>query len=464
MPSSRRREHAVSNEAGLLSRLRRGMGAQGFAQAVQVLIRLTEVPLLLGAWGTGLYGEWLIVSAFPAYLVMADGGLSGTASREMAMRASAGDRQGALSVFHGAWALLLLLSAAFGLAGLAVAWLVPLGEWLGFAAMDAGEVSVVLALLVVYVLASLQASAMNGGFWCEGRYATPMFLNAASQLLEFAGLAAAVLLGGGPVLAAAGYVAGRLAGLIWMRVSLHRVSPWVRFGWSQASGADVRRLLAPSIASLAFPFANALNIQGMRIVLGATLGPVAVAVFTSIRTLSRVAMHFTTMISRLVEPEIALAFGGSQDGLVRLMLGRACQASLWLGALACLALLLAGDSFLALWTHGKVAMDWPLFGLLLAGALANALWAPALMVAYATNRHQRTALFYSLVYGVAALATGYVGSTFLGLAGAGLALLLAELAVAIYVVPAAMRMSGERWQTWTRTVLSPPRYLARPFP
>jgi len=50
----------------LRRRLLQGLGAQGFSKAVHIVIRLSEVPLLLAFWGTQLYGEWLMLSAIPA--------------------------------------------------------------------------------------------------------------------------------------------------------------------------------------------------------------------------------------------------------------------------------------------------------------------------------------------------------------------------------------------------------------
>ena len=96
----------TSGSTGLVSRMRRGAGAQAFNQAVQIFVRLAEVPLLLGFWGLQLYGEWLMVATIPVYLAIADGGFASAAGREMTMRTGRGDRSGALSVFHSTWVLL----------------------------------------------------------------------------------------------------------------------------------------------------------------------------------------------------------------------------------------------------------------------------------------------------------------------------------------------------------------------
>ncbi len=449
----------TSGSTGLFSRMRRGAGAQGFSQAVQIFVRLAEVPLLLGFWGVQLYGEWLMVAAIPVYLAIADGGFAGAAGREMTMRTGRGDRSGALSVFHSTWVLLLLVSVGLGFLAAVVVHVTPLAEWLHFEAMDSATLKVVILILTAHILVGFQTGLLYGGYQCEGRYGLGMFLTASMLVLEFGGLAAAVVLGGGPVEAAAGYLAGRVSGFILLRLGLYRVAPWLRYGWREASRREVTRLTSPAFASLAFPLGNALNIQGMRLVVGVVLGPAAVAMFSPIRTLSRLAMQPRGIVNRLIQPEMALAFGGDNYELFRMLFRHSCQVALWGGVVACLLLGVAGETVLEVWTQGKVPMDWALYVLLLLTAATNALWYTALMVAYATNRHQRIAVVYSLVYGGAAFAVAYAGAKMAGVAGVGGALLVAEIAMAAYVIPAARRLSGEGWATWLRTVVRPPWFL-----
>ena len=258
---------------GIRERLLKGIGAQGFSQAVQIFIRLAEVPLLLSFWGTQLYGEWLMLSAIPAYLSISDGGFAGAACREMTMRSGAGDRSGTLKIFQSTWVLLMVASVATVLLAFGMVHFAPFGNWLGFSAVGARDVRTVLLLLVVHVLAGFQGSLLNGGFWVAGCYPSGMYLITITQILEFAGLAIAVASGGGPVLAALGYLAGRLLGTALMWIGQRRVSPWLRYGVSHATFSELRRLVAPAFASLAFPLGNALNIQGMRLVVGLVLGP-----------------------------------------------------------------------------------------------------------------------------------------------------------------------------------------------
>lgn len=326
----------------VIQRLRGALGAQGFAHVVNLLIRLAEVPLFLTFWGAERYGEWLMVAAIPAYLAMADGGFTGTTQREMTMRMGAGDRQGALATFQSTWVLLLIVSAVVITAVALATILLPLSHWLNLKSMPGNTLTVVILLLMGHIIVGFQCGLIYGGYSCEGRYARGTILVTLMYLLSFAGLAVAVMLGGGPVAAATGFLAGRLIALLIFLLDLPGVVPWLRFGWQDASQAEVARLLSPSLASMAFPLGEALNLQGMLLVVGLLLGPVAVTVFSAIRTLCRSAMKPITIVVNLVEPEMALAYGAGNHDLVRRLFNRSSQITLWIVLPACVVLWFAG--------------------------------------------------------------------------------------------------------------------------
>jgi len=449
-------------DTALRSRLFKGLGAQGYSQAVQVFIRLVEVPLLLRFWGAQLYGEWLMLAAIPAYLSVCDGGFAGAASREMSIRSGAGDRPGALAVFQSTWLLLLIVSSVIGLLSVFAVYTAPLHGWLGFKEMGPATVRPVILILTTHVVSGFQGGLLYGGFWCEGRYAMGMVLYTTIQLMEFGGFAFAVLLGGGPVAAASGYLAGRLAGLVMMRLGLYRATPWLRFGWREAAAGEVKRLATPAFASLAFPLGNALNIQGLWLIVGLVLGPPMVVVVTVLRTLSRLAMQATSIINRVIEPEMARAYGGNRREEFRVLFNRSCQVALWLTAVLCIVLAVTGEQVLGLWTRGKVAMDWPLYTFLLLAVAVNSVWYTALMAAYATNRHVHVAIVYSAVYGGLAFVLALLLLKVSGIAGAGLSILLTELAMASYALPKMLRLAGESFAAWVDKVSKPPWFLIRP--
>jgi hypothetical protein len=402
-----------------------------------------------------------MLAAIPYYLAMSDGGFTSAANHDMAMRASDGERVGALKVFRSTWLLVTLSSVSAGLLAAGVVAAVPLGSWLRFTAMNGDVARLVLLIWVVDVLVSLQTGMLYGAYCCEEKYASGMFLFALRRLLEFFGMALAVLLKGGPTGAASGFLAGTIVGLVIIRLRLYWIAPWLRYGLHGVSREEMARLVRPALACMAFPLGDALNIQGMRLVVGAVLGPAAVAIFATTRTLSQLALQPKQVIVLLMEPEMAVAFGSGKVELFRSLFRRSCQIAFWLTVAGCLVAAVAGSRIMAVWTEGKVPLDWSLFGPLLMAAAANSIWGTALMVAYSTNRHQRIAVAYLGIYGMGTLAMAYVLGLVGGLLGIGVALLVAEIVMTPCVVPSVVRMTGETCSSWLRAVAAPPWYLFR---
>ncbi len=443
----------------ILERMTRGVGAMGLGQAVTLFIRLAEVPLLLSFWGMNLYGVWLIVSAIPAYLMMVDGGFTNVTGREMIMRVSAGDRSSALVLFQSTWVLLLVLSALTGiLVGLTVPF-IPFDTWFNLHGIDNSGLRIAIIVLVFYVLVGFQTGLLYGAYSCEGQYAKGIVFSALTMLLEFGGLAIAVVAGGGIVEAAFGYLTGRFVGWVVFLIGLKKVAPWLRHGTANASRREMSRLLKPSLTSMFFPLGNALNIQGMRIIVGMFLGPAAVVIFTTIRTLCRIVIQPVTIMTRLIEPELAMAFGAGHHEQLRRIFVKSSQVVLWLGLIVCVALWVAGGTVLAVWTGGKIPLQEPLFSLLLLASLANILWGNALMVPYATNRHDRIAVLYLLVNGVAAVILAGILIPVAGLQGAAVALLAVEIVMAMYAIRIALQLSNESLGGLMKAIVQPPWFM-----
>ena len=90
----------MTNKTSLKNRLIKGIGANAYGQAITVLIQLVSIPLFIQHWGVSLYGEWLILSALPAYLSMSDFGLGAVAGNSMVIKMAQNDKAGALAIYR----------------------------------------------------------------------------------------------------------------------------------------------------------------------------------------------------------------------------------------------------------------------------------------------------------------------------------------------------------------------------
>lgn len=440
-------------------RIVHNLGANALAQGINVLGQLLTVPIFLYFWGKELYGEWLLLSTIPAYFAMNDVGFANTGATEMTVLVARNERDAALEVFQSIWMLISVSSLVF-LTGLAafLMW-APVEDWLNITLLSHRGVVLITLLLLCQVAVSQQTGLIQAGFRCEGATALGVNWSNVVRLVELL-MTAGMIAGGGKPLGVAGAVLViRLAGAAFMRAHLYRIAPWLSFGRRHARFAQIRALAGPAFAFMAFPLGYALKNQGIVIVIGRFLGPVAVVVFTTARTLTNAAFQLMGIIHSSVWPEMSAAFGAGDLYLAKGLHRHSCRVSFWLSLGAAAGLFFLGDRIYRLWIHGKVEFHLPLFYTLLMVIVANSLWYTSSMVPMAINRHQRTALWFLVGTGMSLVLATWMLPRF-GLAGAGSALLVIDVVMLLHVLPNSLALVQDRFAEFILVVMKPPYRLA----
>jgi O-antigen/teichoic acid export membrane protein len=430
------------SKSTLKYRLLRNLGANAYGQGVSILIQLVSIPLYLHYWGVALYGEWLILSAIPGYLALSDIGFASVAANDMTMRVANGDRRGALEVYQSIW---LFISGVSVLVGIVVAlsvYCMPVAAQFSINHISEAHTQQLLLILMMYVLIGLQGGVLNAAFRAAGRYAYGTTLANSVRLAEWAMSTVGLMLGGGVLTVAALNLAVRLLGLLLMWMVLHKQERWLYLGTDAASIQQVRYLLKPAMAFMAFPLGLALSLQGMVLIIGMTLGSAAVVIFSAYRTLTRTLVQVITMLNQAVWPEISAAYGAKNMDLVRQLHRKGSSINFWL-ALSAVALIgVVGEWFVGLWTHHAFEQNHLLFFLLLTTTFLNVLWQTSWVVLMATNQHQLITIAFIL-----SAASGLVLSTLviptLGVSGAGLILVLSELPMLFLAINSALQLVND---------------------
>jgi O-antigen/teichoic acid export membrane protein len=424
--------------SALRKRLTEGVSANLFAQVVTVVIQVVSVTVLLRFWGKDLFGEWLIISVVPIYLVIGGVGFSSVGGSEMTMLVAQGRRREALEVFQSLWAVMCGLSVA--LASLVLTFLLIVrGEyliaWLHFSSLSASEISLIVIAFLAYVMLNLQEGLLDAGFRCEGNYALGVVLFNFTRLIEWSLLFLVVALGATPVGAAFALLGGRLLGAILEMRWLWKKSSWLVYSFKHAKYATIKRLLKPTSAFILFPVGEVTILQGMLIVVGAVLGPAAVAIFSTYRTLTRLAVQASGLIYRAASPEISAAYGVGNLNLARKLYYDTASLGFWVSLIAALLVMVSAGWFIPLWTDGAIHLDYLLLYLLLGAAITDSLWQTGRTVLVSANRHIYIAVVYLMVTAVAIFLSYVAMSVFGVVAGAALGLLVSNL----IMIPCATR-------------------------
>jgi Membrane protein involved in the export of O-antigen and teichoic acid len=396
-----------------------------------------------------------VISALPVYFGLTDFGIGSVAGNEMTMLVAKGQKDSALEVFQSTWVLTTCVSLSFTTVVALGIWTLPIERWLKIAIMSRGQVMAILCILCIYILLDMQWTVMAAGFRCDGNYALGTVIGSVVRLVTNASAVVVVALHATPVAVAISLVVFRLIGNRAGQIALQRKSPWLHYGYRHATTAAIKKLFRPGIAYLAIPAGNAFILQGMTVVVGTALGSVAVVMYTTVRTLTRLVYQMADMITNSIWAEMSAAIGSGNQILARSLHRVACQATLGCSGAAILFLVLFGKMIYAFWTHHKIALDQGLFYILLVEVLANALWFTSSIVPISCNRHERQSLIY-VIATAASLPIAYLLMSWIGLTGAGIGLLIADICMIAYVLTNSLAMLHDTPGAFLRALLRMP--------
>ena len=416
--------------------------ANWLSRLSSTLIQIVQLPVFLHFWSVPLYGEWMIVNSIPAYLSFSNAGFGSVAGNEMTMLVARNDREGALRIFQSCWWLIALICTATILLLSGTLYYLPASRLLKLTTLGEADTKWIIFYLGVSVLLGQLEQLLQSAYRAIGRYPYGTFLKNMFSLFAFGCMIGAVILGAGARTTALVFAGVNVAITIFFCILVRRDIPWIEYGWQHASIAEIRKLARPAFAYMGFPLGNALSLQGSLLAVGYALGPTDVVIFSTARTVSRVALQMVQMVNNTFEPEMSIAFGAGNYELTRILLRRACQLALLVALVLVFVMLSFGPWFLVHWTGGHVPPSRPLLSILLVVVVLYSLWSTSGTLMTSTNQHQRLVTYYILGTSVACILC-YVLARAYGLYGAAASLLINEIVMNLYVVPACLRIAHD---------------------
>jgi O-antigen/teichoic acid export membrane protein len=453
-------------DSGMRRRLLLGFISNWVSRLAGTIIQLVQVPVFLYFWDKTLYGEWLIIIAIPSYLTFSSIGFGSVAGNEMTMLMARGEQESALRIFQSCWWFIVGICSLVVIALGAGLYFLPLAHWLQLRVITPDDAKWVIFYLGCATLFGQLEQLVQSAYTCIGRYPYGTFIKSCLSLAAFAVMMVPVVLGHGARATALAFAIANAVGTVVLCIMARHDIPWLRYGWSHARFAEVRRLAGPAVAFMGFPIGNALNLQGTLLAVGYALGPDDVVNFGTARTVSRVALQMVQMVNSTFWPELSLSYGAGKLELVRALHRRACQAALVIAAVLIVVMMTVGPWFLTHWTAHKVPPSSRLLFLLLLSVLFYSLWSTSSTLIAAINQHRRLAAYYIVATGVT-LGVTYVMAREYGLLGAAGSLILSELIMDTYVLPTSLRISQDTWGGFLQSMgripqgLRPAALLAR---
>lgn len=423
-------------------RLISGFGANVIGQFINLIIQLISIPLFLKYWDVEMYGEWIILSSIPAFLAMADLGFTSAAGNEMTLQVGASRKDYALEIFQSTLQLLNIISLICIVFIVIISFL-PLKIILNIKTVSEIEVNYIIICLIIQVICQIHCNLISVGFRSNGENATGVWIVNFFQITSILAITIGLNNNSGPVQIAVILLASKTLQLIISIYLIQQKSKWLRYGYKSSRFQTIKEMSKKSIIFLAFPAGNILKNQGLLMAIGSILGPTAVVVFSSTKTMVNGIAQIMNVINNSVMGEISLAYGAGNLKLVSRIHKLSCQFA-FITTLFCVLILgIFGEKIIDLWTHSSNIYNQNLLFILLLGALINSIWNTGSVVLYATNNHKSYAIIFLFIAIVTLFLAKYLMENY-EILGAAISVLIFEIILAQFVMSKSLNLLNDK--------------------
>jgi len=407
-------------------------GISGLASFVSTLgIAVLQVPILLRYWPAEAYGTWILVGTVTAFLTVLDLGHQNYVGN-LFIGLSVESRP-ALKIALGS---AIRVAFVIGLVQVAVAvcLLAPaIQNWVlkdGAIAWRAQKAGWATCLYLCYwAIFSSVGGVLVRLYLTNQLFARGQWLGTAMRVGGFVSLVASVGLGANLLTAMLVSILANVIlniGMLWdLRRRLPDLFPW----WQSGDWLTGWTNLCRSTVLMGNGILEQIGMNGLIIVIGRFAAPLAIAAFTTQRTVANVAIQAASILMTPLLPELVRYHIGREPAKVTAVLSASWFLNGWWVSLGFAVAPVAVVRIYGMWTHGAVPFIPPLFAAL-AGAVVVRQWATPMSV-YIGGLNR---LFPQTIAAVIRAASAFGCAALLlpiyGVAGASLGLLIGEILAA----------------------------------
>lgn len=417
------------------SRLIRSASANGLAQLLNLLQRAVLPPLFLNAWGITGYADWLILASLTAAVSLADLGGTGYISNLLTQAHAHRDWNTYKRTLNTGLAVVSVLPALLlAIGGLAVITF-DIGKFLPLQSLPRWGATAVIVILGVQAVVALPLGVIYRGYWSFGMQARGLMLYNITLAFQLLASSSALVAHAKPTIVAAASLVPFVAIGAYAMLDLRR-----RLGIdSLYSPAHVhlefgRRLIKPSLQFWLISLSGTLQNQGLNLVIGTTLGPVALVLFSTTRTLVNAIKQATGLLVNTAWPEMTrLSALGDSSTLARLY-RTTMRLSVTGSCVLAWVCYRFGDSIFTLWLGRNVLFDPAVLGLALVFVIQSAYWSCSSGLLVALSRVTGLATV-SITAALTSVGLAWLLGKHYGLGAAMMGTILADIALPLWWAP-----------------------------
>lgn len=427
-------DHKFTSE-GIVSRFIKGVSANSLGILINFASRVLLVPLFLKAWGVTVYGEWLLLSSFVAYLSLTDLGGQLYIINRLTKIYVQKDFELFRKTLHTGLALFLILPGIVYSIFMCIMLVFKPITFLNIQETAPNIVLCTLAILAFQFAFSLPQGILLGTYRSIGKLPKGIMMSNLISIFQIVFVGLGLLLRLGLPAIAMLQVFPYIPMSIFAVIDLNKQIPDLDiFSFRFTSFSTVLSFVKPSLNFFLIQMSKTLLIQGIVLIVGIVLTPVQVVIFSTNRTLVNLLGQTTSLITHSVWPEVTRLDSEQDHGQMIVLFKFIMRTTLLSLAFLIPMIYFFGEIIYKMWLNSAIDFQQQVLNLFLLYLFQLSFWTVCSHFLMATNRHDVLSKI-TLTASVCSIVLSYFLGIKYGLNGVIWGMIIADLLIPFWSVP-----------------------------
>ena len=384
----------------LIKRFKFGVIENIFDKIVNILFRFLEPILFINFLGVSYYGEWLIIFAIPAYLLISDIGYVVIGINKINMLIERKRNKDANLVANKTFSTIFIFNLIFSLFFFIIFYtLNDLGIF-NLTLISKSEFLNCLLIFIIFIFISQLNGFIQRLLACVGYYHLEIRLGYIYRISEITGFAIAMYLG----FKATGIAISLLiVNIFFIFVNYFFLKSKTKL-FSLQYDLDftyINENLKKGLFSMAFPIGNAIKNQATLMIIGSIIGPVAVVITNMYLTISRIILLYVNLSDGVMKIELAKMYASKKLEKLKTFFTINLFLTLLISIILFTLLIIFGELILKFWIGNQIPYINNVFNTFVIYGLISCLFISSSNIQHSTNNFIRISklfIIFNLLY------------------------------------------------------------------
>jgi O-antigen/teichoic acid export membrane protein len=415
-------------------------------KAVRVLEQLLLVPFFISTWGVAYYGEWLTLTIIPSILAFSDFGIGTAAANSFVLKYASGEKKLAADIEKTGFIIISFMILLGIVLCLTVMMLCTHFDWFAKSLIHTDDAIKAVSFLMVVRFTVFYNQLFDAHFRATRRVALGINLNTMGSIISIVASIMVLLFKGNIVQYALWQLIGSVSFNLFFWYIAISILDLRREYKGVYNKSFAKEIFTTGIGFVMIPAWQMLLFQGTTFIVRIILGPVSVAIFNTVRTLSRSVNQMYSIINVSIQPEMQYEIGANNMEKAQKIFIYAIRFSFILALIGVLFLVLFGLPFYNWWTQKALIPPVVMWYVFLTGILLNTVWWTAAVVYGAINKPYKMAVPGMIAAGATIIVFWFCCKIW-GLNGAAVGCLVFEIMMLAYTLPVSCKLMGIKLKT-----------------